>query len=174
MAAMSKHERRAPFEQLRRNRLGDLWKLIENRYGSRVLPDDDAGRSDLFELLLVISLGERPAAKMQNTIETAAPWLSAEEAESMVAHITVALDRHERWCSPRVLGNRLNLRDRERQQDGIRHIRPIDVSDQELIDRRKAKARARDANGGSRVAVDRVRITLPTLEAGRSLGSLKV
>ena len=98
MAAMSKHERRAPFEQLRRNRLGDLWKLIENRYGSRVLPDDDAGRSDLFELLLVISLGERPAAKMQNTIETAAPWLSAEEAESMVAHITVALDRHERWC----------------------------------------------------------------------------
>jgi hypothetical protein len=93
MAAMSKHERRASFEQLRRNRLGDLWKLIENRYGSRVLPDDDAGRSDLFELLWVISLGERPAAKMQNTIETAAPWLSAEEAESMVAHITVALDR---------------------------------------------------------------------------------
>ena len=147
-------------------------EVIENRYGSRVLPDDDAGRSDLFELLLVISLGERPA--MQNTIETAAPWLSAEEAESMVAHITVALDRHERWCSPRVLGNRLNLRDRERQQDGIRHIRPIDVSDEELIDRRKAKARTRDANGGSRVAVDRVRITLPTLEAGRSLGSLKV
>ena len=62
----------------------------------------------------------------------------------MVAHITVALDRHERWCSPRVLGNRLNLRDRERQQYGIRHIRPIDVSDEELIDRRKAKARARE------------------------------
>ena len=111
MAAMSKHERRAPFEQLRRNRLGDLWKLIENRYGSRVLPDDDAGRWDLFELLLLISLGERPAAKMQNTIETAAPWLSAEEAESMVAHITVALDRHERWCSPRVLGNRLRQKE---------------------------------------------------------------
>jgi hypothetical protein len=140
---MSKHERRAPFEQLRRNRLGDLWKLIENRYGSRVLPNDDAGRSDLFELLLVISLGERPAAKMQNTIETAAPWMQADEAEAEVAHITVALDRHERWCSPRELGERLNLRDCERQLYGIRHIRPIDVSDDDLIARRKARNRDR-------------------------------
>ena len=82
MAAMSKHERRAPFEQIRAK---SPWRLMEANWriatGSRVLPDDDAGRSDLFELLLVISLGERPAAKMQNTIETAAPWLSAEEAE---------------------------------------------------------------------------------------------
>ena len=43
-------------ENVRRRRLGDLRRLFRYRYGP-VLPDDDAGRADLHELLLPISLG---------------------------------------------------------------------------------------------------------------------
>ena len=43
-------------EIIRRLRLGDLQKFLRFRYG-HTLPDDDAGREDLHELLLPISLG---------------------------------------------------------------------------------------------------------------------
>jgi len=43
-------------EPLRKLRLGDLRKLLRDRNGP-ILPDDDAGRDYLHELLLPISLG---------------------------------------------------------------------------------------------------------------------
>ena len=47
-------------ERMRRLRLGDLRRPLRDRCGS-VLPDDDAGREYLFELLLPISLGPNEA-----------------------------------------------------------------------------------------------------------------
>ena len=41
---------------IRRLRLGDVQKVLRQRYG-HTLPDDDAGREDLRELLMPISLG---------------------------------------------------------------------------------------------------------------------
>jgi hypothetical protein len=55
-------------EMIRRLRLGDLRKLFRDRYGP-ILPDDDAGREHLIELLLPISLGYEPDLKMRNAIE---------------------------------------------------------------------------------------------------------
>jgi len=46
----------AKSEMIRRLRLGDLRRLLRDRNGA-VLPDDDAGREYLLELLLPISVG---------------------------------------------------------------------------------------------------------------------
>lgn len=52
---------------MRRLRLGDVQKVLQHRYG-HTLPDDDAGREDLRELLLPISLGPEAGRKMENAI----------------------------------------------------------------------------------------------------------
>src|SRR5262249_24792520 len=82
-------------ETLRRLRLGELRRLLRDRCGS-VLPDDDAGREYLRELLLPISLGpyeaiRRPGAiqlwgptdRMRHEIEQGAPWMSEDEAREL-------------------------------------------------------------------------------------------
>lgn len=58
---------RAKSETMRRLRLGDVQKVLQHRYG-HTLPDDDAGREDLRELLLPISLGPEAGRKMENAI----------------------------------------------------------------------------------------------------------
>jgi hypothetical protein len=51
------------------------------RYRGCRLPDDDAGREDLGELLLLHSLHPtHPREHMQNEIELSASWMSEEEA----------------------------------------------------------------------------------------------
>ena len=50
-------------EGIRRNRLGDIRRLLRDRWGHE-LPDDDAGYSDLKDLLYPISLG--PDAKKKD------------------------------------------------------------------------------------------------------------
>jgi hypothetical protein len=60
-------------------------KLFRDRWG-HVLPDDDAGRGDLFELIMNISLS--PVAvvekKMACAIEIWAPWMQPDEAKELV------------------------------------------------------------------------------------------
>jgi hypothetical protein len=53
---------------LRRLRLGNLRKLFRHRYGP-TLPDDDAGREDLRELLLPVSVSTNADIKMPKAIE---------------------------------------------------------------------------------------------------------
>jgi hypothetical protein len=59
---------RSKSEIIRRLRLGDLRSLLRARCG-HTLPDDDAGREYLWELLLCVSLGAEPDLKMANAIE---------------------------------------------------------------------------------------------------------
>jgi len=61
-------------EGIRRNRLGDIRRLLRDRWG-HVLPDDDAGYSDLEDLLYPISLGTDAEKRMRNEIGLVAPWL---------------------------------------------------------------------------------------------------
>lgn len=66
----------------RRVRLGQVRRVLRNRYGHQ-LPDDDAGREELFELLLINSLHPtHPVERMQQEIEVWAPWLSEQEGWS--------------------------------------------------------------------------------------------
>jgi hypothetical protein len=79
--------RAAKREIMRRLRLGDLRKLLRARCG-HTLPDDDAGREYLWELLLPVSLApEEHERKMANTVEIWAPWLGKDEAEQLIDQI---------------------------------------------------------------------------------------
>src|SRR5947207_15766144 len=87
-------------ERLRRLRLGDLPKLFADRCRGSILPDDDAGRDYLRELLLPISIGPHEAVKgsrvieiwgppdrMRREIELRAPWMSQDEAQELLDEI---------------------------------------------------------------------------------------
>jgi hypothetical protein len=65
-------------ETIRRLRLGNIKTLLRSRCGYE-LPDDDAGREYLYELLLPISLGPEPDLKMENVMGVWAPWMDAKE-----------------------------------------------------------------------------------------------
>ena len=54
-------------ERMRRLRLGDLRRLLRDRCRGSILPDDDAGRDYLRELLLPISLGPHEAVTLRNS-----------------------------------------------------------------------------------------------------------
>ena len=136
MQAMSARE-----ERIRRVRLGDLQRHLRSRYGS-VLPDDNSGRDDLFELLLPISLGQGHTRKMKNAIEIWAPWMSDGEAQELLDRINRTPD-YLRKPNARILGERLRLLNHERDRAGIRTIKPADMTDEQLKEQRKTKERAR-------------------------------
>jgi hypothetical protein len=126
-------------EMLRRLRLGDLKRFLRDRYG-HTLPDDDAGRADLYELLLPASLGVKsPVRIMRNMIETWAPWMSKDEADALIEEIE-NLPPPMRKKNAQVLGKLLGLTLAERSRLNIRTI-AADVSDDEKAAHTKAKRR---------------------------------
>lgn len=129
-------------ETMRRLRLGDLRKLMRFRYG-HTLPDDDAGREDLYELLLPISLGPEDGRKMVNAIEINAPWMNADESAELIDQIN-RTPSYLRKPTARRLGKKLNVTNVERERLSLRTIAPIDMTGEQLEEQRKAKKRARD------------------------------
>jgi hypothetical protein len=75
-------------EMIRRLRLGNLRRLFRNRYGP-ILPDDDAGREDLHEFLLPISVGPNADIKMPNAVEVWAPWMGRDETAQLIDRINL-------------------------------------------------------------------------------------
>jgi hypothetical protein len=128
-------------EVMRRLRLGDLQKVLRNHYG-HTLPDDDAGREDLFELLLIASLGPEGERKMVNTIEVNAPWVGADEAGQLIDQIN-RIPAYQRKRTARELGERLRVTNHEREILKLKTIKPFDMTDKQLKDQRRAKERAR-------------------------------
>ncbi len=132
------------WEILRRLRYGDLRKLFRHRWG-HVLPDDESGRGDLFELVCNMSLAPSATAKkITNVIEVWAPWMSKDESALLVEHVG-RLAIYERTPTARELGERMNLTDAERKRLNIRTVLPADVTDEDLAERRKRRKRERDA-----------------------------
>jgi hypothetical protein len=128
-------------EMIRRLRLSNLRKLFRNRYGP-TLPDDDAGREYLHELLLPISLGPHADIKMPNAIEVWAPWMHEHEASQIIEQINRTPTR-QRKPTARQLGKRLPLTNAERERLKLWTIAPHDMSPEQLVQQRKAKDRAR-------------------------------
>ena len=143
---------RSNTETMRRLRVGNLRTLLRARCG-HTLPDDDAGREYLYELLLPISLGPEPNAKMEYAMEVWAPWINVEERFHLVAQIerTAA---HVRKVKATTLGERLRVTSKERERLRLWTIAPCDMTAKELKDQRKAKDRIRKAhrrhNAGSK------------------------
>jgi len=130
------------------HRVRELERLYRSRYG-RHLPDDDAGRDDL-------ELAFNQIARVDACIKWAirwAPWLPREEAKALADQICAA----PQWLKALPMGERLGLTDAERTRLEIRTIRPIDVAENDLAERRRRKDRERKA-----LERERVRTTKPT------------
>ena len=82
------------WETVRRLRFGNLVKLFRHRRGL-TLPDDDAGRGDLWDSSRTSLSPIGAEKKMVCVIETWAPWMPAEEAAALVEHVN-RLTVHER------------------------------------------------------------------------------
>jgi hypothetical protein len=128
-------------ETIRRLRLRDMRNYLRCRYG-HTLPDDDAGREDLRELLYPISVGPNAAIKMPKAIEIWAPWMNTKHATELIDGI----NRMPIWLrkpSARELGKRLRVTNQMRQQWRLWTIAPYDMSDENLAEQRRAKDRER-------------------------------
>jgi hypothetical protein len=128
-------------EMMRRLRLGNLRKLFRYRYGP-TLPDDDAGREDLRELLLPISVSANANTKMPNAIEVWAPWMQQQEAIALIDDIN-RTPRRQRMPTARLLGKRLRVTNAERERLKLWTIAASDLTAQQVLAWRRAKAKAR-------------------------------
>ncbi len=143
-------------EILRRLRLGDLRRLFADRCRGPSLPDDDAGRDYLKELLLPISLGpheavKRPGAvklwgptdRMRREIELWAPWMSDDEARELIDEVNL-MPTWQRKPKARTLGERLSVPYGERARLHLRTIGPCDMTEKAMALIRKQRKRQRD------------------------------
>lgn len=130
-----------PAEMFRRFRLANLRALFRYRWGSK-FPEDDAGRIDLEELLLPLSLGLDPCRRMGFQIDEWAPWMLADERESMIEKI-MSLPLRARMVTNRALGERQQVTNDVRELLGLWTIWPCDMTKGQLAEQRKAKARER-------------------------------
>jgi hypothetical protein len=141
---------------IRRLRLGELHRLFRERCRGSTLPDDDAGRDYLRELLLPISVGPYeavrrpgkielwgPTDRMRREIELWAPWMQKNEAQALIDEIN-QMPMWQRKPNARTLGERLNVPYGERERLRLRTILPCDVSDDGMEMLRKRKRRQRD------------------------------
>lgn len=129
-------------EIIRRLRFGNVRRLLRARCG-HTLPDDDAGREYLWDLLLPVSLGAERDRKMENIIAVSAPWIKPKEASEMSDQIK-RLPRAAGMPTSRALGIRLRLTREEWICLKLKTILPYDMTGQEIAEFRKAKRRASD------------------------------
>ena len=80
---------------------------------------------------------------MKNVIEIWAPWMDADEALEFIDRVNRTPD-YMRKPNARILGEKLRLLNQEREALGIRTILPIDMTERQLQEQRKAKKRVRD------------------------------
>jgi hypothetical protein len=140
MSEIAKPAEAGKWERVRRLRYGALVKLFRHRWGP-TLPDDSSGREDLFELVCVVSVTlSATDKKIANTIETMAPWMKPEEAQMLVEHVQ-QMPIYERMPNNRELGKRMRLTNAEREALSLWPIKPVDKTDLELAEQRKAKSR---------------------------------
>jgi hypothetical protein len=121
-------------------RLNDLAKLFRGRYG-HTLPDDDAGRDDLFIAVNHLACLPHPQKPIEHWIEIWAPWITVKERNAIVAD---ALLCPTRWKAD-ALAWRLRLTAADRASLGITTIGAIDENKAARKKRRKLQARKRMA-----------------------------
>jgi hypothetical protein len=137
-----REKRKTDFEIPRRLRKSQMRRHRQHRHGYS-LPNNDDGRQYLHEILLVESLNPKATDKLlMNTIETVAPWMKTDEANTFIEHIN-RIPPKERWRDPVELGKILQVTNEERERLKLWTILPYDMTRDELDAQRKAKKRAR-------------------------------
>ena len=128
----------AKWELIRRLRYGALLRLYRHRWG-HVLPNDDAGRDDLWLLVTNVSLAAaEPTKKMRHVIEMWAPWMPADEREAYVEHVW-GLDIYERTQTGLEIGKRLGLTNAEREALKLWPFLPIDKTAEQISEIARAR-----------------------------------
>ena len=122
-------------ETYRRLVLGDIRHLGRARYGTP-LPDDDAGRDHIEAQLRHCS----NVTEMRFEVTKYAPWLGGEAAGSLIDRIS-SMPRS--LMSMRQIGEEFRVTNEERNQHHLYRIKPVDMTDEQLADQRKAKERER-------------------------------
>ena len=136
-------------------RMRDLTSLFRSRYGgSTLLPDDDAGRDDLFVAINHLACLAHPRKHITNWIETWAPWLTVAEQRELVGP---ALANPTRWKAD-ALAWRLRLTKEQRNMLGITTIGAIDEGKAARTKRRRQRERER------RMASRRAKGAIPRTE----------
>jgi hypothetical protein len=79
-----------------------------------------------------------PEKKMRHVIELWAPWMSEQEANQYIKHV-YGLDLYERSETGRDIGRRLGLTNAERVQLKLWPFKPIDATDEQIDEERKAR-----------------------------------
>jgi len=127
------------WETVRRLRYGDVLKLIRYRYGANGVPDDDAGRPDLMELLYLASMAPAGAEKkVRNNIELYALWMQTDEIEALVQHLNLT-PHYQKVRTAEELGRLLHLTNAERERLKLWRIRPIDMTAEQLARQTKER-----------------------------------
>ena len=135
--------KRMSAEMFRRVRLGNIRALLLDRCRGRVLPDDDAGLEYLGEFLVAMSLGRDPKPGMMLAAEDRAPWACKRYKIEKFIDDILALPTAKRRVSAKVLGERLRVTNEERERLSLRTIHPVDMTDEQMAEQKKAKDRAR-------------------------------
>lgn len=147
-----KRRRPSPM-QLLGLRMRDLTMLFRSRYGgATLLPDDDAGREDLFVAVNHLACLAHPRKHISSWIETWAPWLTIAEQRDLVGP---ALASPQRWKAD-ALAWRLRLTKEQRNMLGITTIGAIDEGKAARTKRRRQRERERRmANRRAKGAIPR-------------------
>jgi hypothetical protein len=130
---------------LRRLRYGDVLKLIRYRYGPAGVPDDDAGRPDLMELLWLASMAPAGAdKKVRNAIEVYAPWMQSWEVEQLIQLIAVT-PHYQKLKTAEELGRAVLLKNAEREALKLWRLKPYDMTEEQLAQQAEKRRRVTKA-----------------------------
>ena len=128
MSAIARSAQADKWECIRRLRYGAIIRLFRHRYKTEV-PDDDAGRPDLWQLMCNVSLSPHGAEeKMRNVLAVWAPWMPQWEVEGYIERIERA-PMYERIPTAKALGEALLLKNADRELLCLWPIKPFDMTD---------------------------------------------
>ena len=117
-------------DHVQRNfRIAELGRIFRSRYHGAPLPDDDAGRGDLKEMLFAHA--SSPRCTETHLQKIAIDWAPDIDATKLIETVLATPLRYRRRKAETV-GKSLYLRFEERERLGIRTIRCIDKTQAEI------------------------------------------
>lgn len=150
---------------LPRLRIAELDRIFAMQYGSRNLPDDDAGRADL--RLMADHLAQIDPRRIRSWATLWMPTLPADELDALIADVGTG-----KWWKADALAHELGLDDATRTRLKIKTVGAVDCTKRQRKSRRRRKRiaadRARRAKAGARPRAQSAERLMPWKKAGIS------